>query len=210
MRDDGVEQGPQVAARDPRVDRCHAGTGVRIQDRELNLILRSVEVDEQVVYLVEHFLRTRVRPVDLVQNHDGRQTAFERLAEHESRLRKRAFRCIDQQHHAVDHRQRALHLSTEVGVPGSVHDIDEVIAIPNGCVLGQDGDAALTFEVGVVHDALCDLLIGAERATLPQKRVNERGLAVIDVSDDGNVAPQRICDMAGFAVNRHNQQYRRH
>ena len=81
---------------------------------------------------------------------------------------------------------------TEVGVPGGVDNIDEMIAIPNGCVLGQDGDAPFAFEVDVVHHAFCDLLMCAERTTLPQECINEGGLAVIDMSDDCNVAPQRF------------------
>ena len=58
----------------------------------------------------------------------------------------------------------------------------------DGRVLGEDGDAALFFEVVGVHDALGDGLIGAEGAGLTQHGVDERGLAVIDVRDDGDVA----------------------
>ena len=42
-----------------------------------------------------------------------------------------------------------------------VDNIDEMIAIPNGCVLGQDGDAPFAFEVDVVHHAFGDLLMCA-------------------------------------------------
>ena len=31
---------------------------------------------------------------------------------------------IDQQHHAIDHRQDALHLAAEIGMAGRVDDID--------------------------------------------------------------------------------------
>ena len=62
----------------------------------------------------------------------------------------------------------------------------------DGRVLGQNRDAALALEVGVVHRALGDPLVGAERAALVQQRIDERRLAVIDVGDDGDVAAQRI------------------
>src|SRR6185312_12807945 len=53
---------------------------------------------------------------------------------------------------------------------------------------GENGDAALAFEVVRIKRALHHLLIGTEGAALPQQRVDERRLAVVDVRDDGNVA----------------------
>ena len=64
----------------------------------------------------------------------------------------------------------------------------------DGGVLGQDGDAALALEVVAVHRALGDALVGAERAALVQQRVDQRGLAVVDVGDDGDVAAERVGD----------------
>jgi hypothetical protein len=58
----------------------------------------------------------------------------------------------------------------------------------HGGVLREDGDAALALEVHAVHHAVGDLLVGAERSALAQQRVDERGLAVVDVRDDGDVA----------------------
>ena len=67
----------------------------------------------------------------------------------------------------------------------------------DGGVLREDGDAALALEVGVVHRALGDPLVGAEDAALVQQGVDERGLAVVDVRDDGDVAPERVGDGRG-------------
>ena len=134
----------------------------------------------------------RVGAIDLVDHDDRRQAALEGLAEHESRLRQRTFRGVDQQHHAVGHRQHALHFPAEIGVAGRVHDVDQGLAVVNGGVLGQDGDAALTLELVAVHGALFDALVGAEHAALPKHGVNKGGLAVIDVGDDGNVAAKRV------------------
>ena len=64
----------------------------------------------------------------------------------------------------------------------------------NRRVLGQDGDAALAFELVGVHGPFGHPLVGAERPALLQQRVDQRGLAVIDVGDDGDVAAQRIGD----------------
>ena len=57
----------------------------------------------------------------------------------------------------------------------------------DGGVLGEDGDAALAFEVVGIHDALDDLLVLAEGVRLAQQAVHEGGLAVVNVGDDGDV-----------------------
>ena len=51
-----------------------------VDDREIELLLGGVEIDEQVVDLVQHFLDARIRPVDLVDHHDRRQPRLQRLA----------------------------------------------------------------------------------------------------------------------------------
>ena len=55
-------------------------------------------------------------------------------------------------------------------------------------VLGEDGDAALALEVVRVHDALDHVLVRGEGAGLAQELVDQRGFAVVDVGDDGDVA----------------------
>ena len=133
----------------------------------------------------------RVGPVDLVDHEDHREVRLERLAQHETGLRERAFARVDEQQHAVDHRERALDLAAEVGVAGRVDDVEDHVAVANRRVLGEDRDALLTLEVVRVHHPLVDVLVGAERARLPQQGVDERRLAVVDVGDDCNVAQIR-------------------
>jgi hypothetical protein len=57
-------------------------------------------------------------------------------------------------------------------------------------VLGQDRDALLTLQVVRVHHAVVDAfeLVRGEGAGLLQHAVDDGGLAVVDVSDDGDVA----------------------
>ncbi len=55
-------------------------------------------------------------------------------------------------------------------------------------VLGENGDAALAFELVTVHGAFGDALVGAKHPALAEHRVHEGGLAVVDVGNDGNVA----------------------
>ena len=65
----------------------------------------------------------------------------------------------------------------------------------DGGVLGENGDAALALELVAVHRPLGDPLVRAERAALVQQRIDQRGLAVVDVGDDRDVAAQRVGDI---------------
>ena len=121
-----------------RLERRGEGLGVetgaavardRVDDRELDLLAARVEVEEELVDLVDDLVDARVRPVDLVHDEHDRQLRLERLAEHEPRLRQRALRRVDEQEHAVDHRQRALDLAAEVGVARRVDDVDLRVAV---------------------------------------------------------------------------------
>ena len=116
---------------------------------------------------------------------------LERLAEHEARLRERSFAGVDEQQHTVDHRERTLDLTAEVGVAGRVDDVEDHVAVANRRVLGEDRDALLALEVVRVHHPLGDVLVGAERPGLPEQGVDQGGLAVVDVGNDGEIAQIR-------------------
>ena len=187
------KSGPRSAASVVGVEPGAAVARDRVDDRELDLRLARVEVEEQLVDLVDDLLDAGVGPVDLVDDeHDG-QARLERLAQHEPRLRQRALRRVDEQQHAVDHRQPALDLAAEVGVAGRVDDVDLRVAEPDGRVLGEDRDPLLALEIHRVEHALGDVLVLAERAGLPEHRVDERRLAVVDVRDDRDVAQVVAC-----------------
>ena len=161
---------------------------VAVDDRELDLALVRVEVEEELVDLVHDLRDPRVRPVDLVDDEQHRQVRLERLAQDEAGLRERALARVDEQEHAVDHRQRPLDLAAEVRMARRVDDVDLHVAVRDGRVLGEDRDALLALEVHRVHDALGDVLVLAEGARLPEHRVDERRLAVVDMGDDRDVA----------------------
>jgi hypothetical protein len=123
----------------------------------------------------------------------------------------RAFGGIDENDRAVDHVQDALHLAAEIGVAGGVDDVDAGILPDDRGRLGQDGDAALLFEIVRVHHALGDTLVLAVGAGLFQEFIDERGLAVVDVGDDRDIAqfhkseskkgrPAANCGRLGAAV----------
>ncbi len=163
----------------------------RVDDRELDLVGRGVEVEEELVHLVHDLLDSRVGPVDLVDDeHDG-QAALERLAQHEAGLRERPLRGVDEQEDAVDHRQATLDLAAEIGMAGRVDDVDLRAVQAHRGVLGEDRDALLPLEIAGVHDPLGHVLVGPKRPGLPEHGVDEGGLPVVDVRHDGDV-PQVV------------------
>ena len=132
--------------------------------------------------------------IDLVHDDQWHEPPLERLAQHEPRLRQWALRRVHQQDDPVDHRERPLHLAAEIGVARRVDDVDQQVLVVNRRVLRQDGDTALALEVGVVHHALDQALVDAEGAALPEQGVDQRGLAMVDVRDDGDVPAEGIGD----------------
>ena len=172
------------------------GAAAGVEHRELDLLLGRVEIDEEIVDLVEHVLRPRITTIDLVDDDNRRQAALEGLAQHVARLRQRPFGRVDEQHDAVHHRQDALDFPAEIGVTGRVDDIDQDVLVVHGGVLRQDGDAPLALELVAVHGPLGHPLVDAKHPGLPEHGVDERGLAVIDVRDDGDIAAERVGDGA--------------
>ena len=81
----------------------------------------------------------------------------------------------------------AFDLTAEVGVARGVDDVDLGVLPPYGGVLGEDGDPALALQRVGIHHALGDDLVVPEGASLPEQLVDERGLAMIDVCDDGDI-----------------------
>ena len=69
-----------------------------------------------------------------------------------------------------------------------IDDVDVHAFVFNSTVLGKNRNAAFAFDGVGVHHALFNLLVGTEGARALQKTVNHRGLAVVDVRDDRNVA----------------------
>ncbi len=186
-RENRVEERLQIGREIRRIEPRVACAGIRIDDRELDLGLVGVEIEEEVVHLVHDLLDPRVGPVDLVHDEHDRQAQLERLPQHEPRLRQRPLARVDEQQHAVDHRQPALDLAAEVGMARRVDDVDLHLAELDRSVLGEDRDPLLALEVGRVHDPIGDVLVLPKGAGLPQHRVDERRLAVVDVGDDRDV-----------------------
>ena len=74
-RSSSSSSGRRSVPSSPSVELAQPGLGVRVDDRELDLLLVGVEVEEQLVDLVDHLGDARVGPVHLVHAQHHRQPA---------------------------------------------------------------------------------------------------------------------------------------
>ena len=71
---------------------------------------------------------------------------------------------------------------------GGVHDVDLGGVVMHGGVFGQNSNAALAFQVVIVHHALFHNLVIPVYAALFEQLVHQGGFAMVNMSNDGNVA----------------------
>ena len=187
MRDDQVEERRHVLGQAVRVEPCDAEGRRREDGREIELRLARSEPVEQVEHLVHHPVRRGAVAVDLVHDQDRRQAGGERFLRHEPGLRHRAFHRVDDEEHRIHHREDPFHLAAKVRVPRRVHDVDPAAVVFHRGRLGEDRDAPLPLQLVAVEGALGDLRARVGRRLL-QQAVDERGLAVVHVGHDGDVA----------------------
>ena len=187
---DRVEQGLQVGACagiGPVVAGGAVAAGAE-HHRAVQLLIGGTKIHQQFKNLVNDLGNAGIGTVDLVDGNDERQVLLQGLLQNKAGLGHAALGRIDQQQNAVDHLQNALDLAAEVGVARGIDDVDLDALVLAGAVLGQNGDAALTLNIAGVHNALGHLLVGTESAGLLQHLVDQRGLAVVNVSNDRNIA----------------------
>ena len=162
----------------------------------------AAQIEQQLKRFVEHFVRSGVGAVDLVNDHDRLQSTLECLGQHEPRLWHGALDSIDQHQRAVGHAKHAFHLAAKVGMAGCVDQIDFHTAMMDGDILREDRDAALTLQVVRVEDAVAHQLAVAVFAALTQQTVDQRRLAVVDVGNDAmfRISSRRIRGSASGGV----------
>ncbi len=114
------------------------------------------------------------------------------FGKHVAGLRQRALGGVDQQENSVDHRQRSLDLATEVGMTGSVDQVDAGALPHHRGGLGEDRDSSFALLVGRVHDPVDPGFVRCEDTGGSEHRIDQGGLAVVDVRDQRQVAKGMI------------------
>ena len=152
------------------------------------MLFGRIQVEHEVKDLLLHKVRGAILLVHLVDDHNGFQSQFDGLAQHKSRLWHGPLKSIHHEEHSIGHFQHALNLAPKVRVTGGVDEVDFDI-VPRGAdILGQNGDAPLAFEVVVVEDEFASVFSFVNDVALVDDLVDEGGLAMVDVGDDGHVA----------------------
>ena len=186
--ENGIEKGLEIGALHlGRIARGAVAAGAE-EHRGIKLLVGGVQVHEKLQDLIHHLVDALVGPVDLVEHHDNAVAKLQGAAQDEAGLGHGALRRVHQQDDAVDHFEDTLHLAAKVGVARGVNDIDLGVAVPDGGVLGHDGDAALALQIPRVHDPVHDLLVVPVDTGLLEHFIDQRGLAVVDMGDNGDVS----------------------
>ena len=71
---------------------------------------------------------------------------------------------------------------------GGIYYVDLHAVIGGGGVLRQNGDAALPFQVAGVHHTVLHHLVIPEGAALLEHFIDQRGLAVVNVGNNGYIS----------------------
>ena len=187
------------------------GAGVdHVLHGELKLVVGGAQVGHKVETVVVGLLGVSTRTIDLVDDDHNLKAGVDSVTQHEAGLGHGALKGVDQQQSAVGHTQHALDFAAKVGVARGVNDVDLNVLVLDRDVLGENRNAALALLVVGIQDAVLDLLVGTEGVRGTQELVDHRRLAVVDVSDDGDVPqivyahvvplssiyiqPARVCD----------------
>ena len=186
--DNGLKQGGQVGAHLIGTVGGGALTAGAEDGGGIELLVGGIQIQQQLQNLVHDLVDTGIGLVHLVHRHDDLVAQLQGLLQHEAGLGHGALGSVHQQDNAVDHFEDSLHLAAKVGVARGIHDVDFIIFIVYGSVLGQNGNAALPLQVTGVHNPLYGSLIFPIDAALLQHFVNQGGLAVVNVGDDGNIS----------------------
>ena len=164
-----------------------AVTAGSIQERRIQLIVTCAEIHQKLEHLIDDLLRTCIRTVYFIDHDNDLQVERQSLLQNKSRLRHGSLESIDQENDTVNHLQDTFYLTAEIRVAWRIDDVDFGVLIMNCRVLGKNGDASLPLDGTGVHDTFLNHLIITEGSALSQEFVDQCRLAVIDMSNDGNI-----------------------
>ncbi len=141
-----------------------------------------------------HFFGLRGGQVDFVDHRNDGQIVLRGQECVGHGLRFDALAGVHDEQRAFAGRKRARDFVGKIDVTGSIDQVELVFLAVVGAVmqadaLGLDGDAALLFQIHGIEDLRGHFALG-ERAGKFEQAVGQRGLAVVDMRDDAEVADE--------------------
>src|SRR6056297_2579949 len=97
---------------------CNSINSNSIKNREIQLLVSSIECHKKIEYLIQHIIRTRIFAVNLINHHNWLISQLQGLPQYKLGLGQRPFGCIDKNNNAVNHLKDTLNFSAEVSVAG--------------------------------------------------------------------------------------------
>ena len=162
--------------------------GGTVDHWKVQLLFTGIQRKHQIEYLLIGEIWFAVGLVHFIDDDNGLESELECFLKNKACLRHGALKGIHQQKNTVGHIQHALHLPSKVRVARCIDQIDLHPFVSDRDVLAQDGDAPFTLEIVVVENELSCLLILTKEFAIMKDLIDQSGLAVIDVGDDGDVA----------------------
>jgi hypothetical protein len=154
---------------------------------------RFVGVESQIlVDLLPDLFDVGRRQIDLVDHRHQLQVVLQRQVEVGQGLSLHPLGGVDQQQRPFARHQGAPHLVREIDMAGGVDQVELVLLAVLGLVdeghgVALDGDAALALDVHRVENLIAELAVFDPTTALDQA-IGQRGLAVVDVGDDAEIA----------------------
>ncbi len=152
---------------------------------------RGIDADH-VFHLLGHAGDVGGGQVDLVEDRHDLVVGVDGLVDVGERLRLHPLRRIDHQQRPFDGAHGAADLVGKVDMAGRVDEVQQVLlAVERGVVepdrVGLDGDAPLPLDIHGVEQLLLHVA-GADGVGGLDQAIGQRGLAVVDMRHDGEVA----------------------
>ena len=140
---DGIQQGNHVHVAIIDVVTCVAIDRGSVNYGEIELLVACTQLNHQVEHLVNSSIGVSVGAVNLVNHNNDAQTTLKGVRKNETGLGLGALISINNKQCAVCHIENTLYLATEVGMAGSIDNVDLGVLVMDGDVLRENGDAAL-------------------------------------------------------------------
>ncbi len=153
--------------------------------------------DEVLVHGLAVVLQLQEMAIDLVNNNNWPDLLLHSLPEHSLGLDANALDAIDNNKRAISNPQGSSDLGTEVDMPWGVNEVDQValliasalniVLIVKGDTSGLDRDSTLLLILsGISVSGVTSFSVG-NNSSLRDQGVRQSGLAVVDMSNDGDV-----------------------
>ena len=109
---------------------------IRIDDREIQLVIVSFQFHEQFQYFIFYFGNAGIGFINFIDDDNRLQFLFQSLAQYIFRLRHRAFKSIYQKQNAINHVEDTFYFATEISMPRSIDYVDFYAIVHDRSIFG--------------------------------------------------------------------------